>query len=164
MLKQHSLAKWCVLDLNRKWNMLPKERPEVALCDDQPSETRGSYKFEPRNEKKLLATADEAKPPVESPATSSAFFEVPIAIDKSANFTVMVLKDDAVLWKSGQMGAKKNLFVAKIPSAKAKDMNKICVMLAKGWIVRDQAGKAYNASCNVISMAVSGYELIVEKQ
>ena len=66
------------------------------------------------------------------------------------------------------MGAKTNLFVAKIPIPKAKSMSKLCVMLAKGWIVRDQAGKAYSTSCDAFSM-INGtigmsYELVVEKQ
>jgi hypothetical protein len=53
------LAQWCVLDLSKKWNMLPKDRPEVALCDDQPFEIRGSYKFTPRSEKKLTAKSGQ---------------------------------------------------------------------------------------------------------
>jgi Caspase domain len=52
------LAQWCVLDLSKKWNLLPKDRPEVALCDDQPFEIRGSYKFTPRTEKRLVANLE----------------------------------------------------------------------------------------------------------
>ncbi len=59
ILKRNSLAQWCVLDLTKKWNLLSKDRPDVALCDDQPFETRGSYKFTPRSEKKLLAVEGE---------------------------------------------------------------------------------------------------------
>lgn len=58
-LGKKSLGQWCVLDLTRKWSLLPKDRPDVALCDDQPFETRGSYKFTPRSERKLSAFAGE---------------------------------------------------------------------------------------------------------
>ena len=97
---------------------------------------------------------------------SDSFYELEIIIDKSANFEVVALKGDTVLWKSGKMGAKKNLFVAKIPRAKTKNATKFCVVLAKGWIVRDQAGKAYTASCDDFGSLplMSAYELKVERQ
>ena len=98
----------------------------------------------------------------------SDVYEFNIIIDKAANFEVMALDGkNKPVWKSGPMGAKKNLFTVKMPKAKVKNAIKYCVFLAKGWIVRDQAGKAYNASCDDIgSLALPGvgYELKVEKQ
>ena len=63
LLKQSSLAQWCVFDAAGKWNLLFKERTQVALCDDRPVETGGSYRFESRIEKSksILGAIDSVK-------------------------------------------------------------------------------------------------------
>ena len=55
---QKSFAQWCVLDLTKKWNLLPKGRSDIALCDDHPLNLDGYYEFTPRNEKHLETNSE----------------------------------------------------------------------------------------------------------
>jgi hypothetical protein len=61
LLKQNRLAQWCVVDTTGKWKALPKGRTQVALCDDNPQETGGSYVFSPRTEKSTSVVVGEQK-------------------------------------------------------------------------------------------------------
>ena len=45
ILFENTLAKWCVADESGQWTELPEGDAKATLCDDQPSETRGTYGF-----------------------------------------------------------------------------------------------------------------------
>src|SRR5690606_18749071 len=53
------LAKWCVEEVTGKWSALAGSAG--TLCDEEPSETRGRYVFEPSGEPiQAIAAAPEA--------------------------------------------------------------------------------------------------------
>lgn len=47
ILNSAPIARWCVKDQSGKWSELQGRGGGMGLCDDQPSETRGSYSFKP---------------------------------------------------------------------------------------------------------------------
>ncbi len=47
VLNSAPLARWCVEDASGKWSELQGKDGATGLCDDRPSETRGSYGFKP---------------------------------------------------------------------------------------------------------------------
>ena len=47
ILNSAPMARWCVGDASGNWSELEGKDGDTALCDDQPSETRGSYGFKP---------------------------------------------------------------------------------------------------------------------
>lgn len=53
LLRGSGLREWCVEDRSGRWGMLPSPAAPVMLCDDRPSETRGSYGFVNRAQKPL---------------------------------------------------------------------------------------------------------------
>ena len=92
-----------------------------------------------------------------------------IELDANADFEMLGLKGkgNKITWQSDVMGAKTKNFIAKIPKEKTKNMDKVCVRLAKGWIVRDQSGKPFSVSCFDVAdllRNMSIYSLVVEKQ
>ncbi len=56
LLRGSGFGEWCVEDRSGRWEMLPEPGARVMLCDDQPSETRGSYGFTHRTERALGGT------------------------------------------------------------------------------------------------------------
>ena len=53
LLRDSGLTAWCVEDRSGRWEALPAPDAQVMLCDDQPSETRGSYGFIARSERAI---------------------------------------------------------------------------------------------------------------
>jgi len=47
ILNSAPMARWCVEDASGRWSELQGRDGATGLCDDQPSETRGSYGFKP---------------------------------------------------------------------------------------------------------------------
>ena len=47
ILNSAILTRWCVEDFSGRWGLLADKGGATGLCDDEPSETRGSYGFEP---------------------------------------------------------------------------------------------------------------------
>lgn len=60
LLRDSGLKEWCVEDRSGQWEALPAPNAQVMLCDNQPSETRGSYGFTPRVKRALAGTAAPA--------------------------------------------------------------------------------------------------------
>ena len=173
-LQSKGVGMWCAFDLTGKWKLLPKGQPSVALCDDSPSEVAGRYFFASRIQKNSAIIGGLEKPTADQLATiasrkTSKTYDVQIDIDTRVNFEMLGLKGagNKIIWQSGAMGAKTKNFTAKIPKVKTKNMDKVCVRLTKGWIVRDQSGKPFSVSCFDVSDLLgnmSVYSLAVEKQ
>lgn len=62
ILNSAPLARWCVADATGKWAELAGRDGATGLCDDEPSETRGSYGFKPGSVLGATAPAAEATP------------------------------------------------------------------------------------------------------
>ena len=60
IIKSNRLVRWCAEDGTGKWKAQRERDGAAGLCDDHPSETRGSYRLKPES---ILAAA-----PVEGPA------------------------------------------------------------------------------------------------
>lgn len=58
LLKDGRLSRWCAEDVSGTWSALAGHNGATALCDDQPSETRGSYLFKPGSVPAAAAPAD----------------------------------------------------------------------------------------------------------
>ena len=54
------LGRWCVEDDSGRWSGLEGHEGATGICDDAPSETRGSYGFKPGSVLTAAAGADEA--------------------------------------------------------------------------------------------------------
>lgn len=73
ILSSAPLARWCVEDASGKWSELQGKDGATGLCDDQPSETRGSYGFRPGSVMTAAAPdAAEVAAPEMSVADASA--------------------------------------------------------------------------------------------
>ncbi len=49
IVRGQEIAKWCIEDASGKWSELPDPGITTGLCDTRPSETEGTYTFEPRS-------------------------------------------------------------------------------------------------------------------
>lgn len=58
-LAGNRLSRWCVTDATGQWSELPQDDPHAAVCDDRPSETRGTYLFQARL---VVASRPEEQP------------------------------------------------------------------------------------------------------
>jgi hypothetical protein len=67
------MARWCVEDASGKWSELEGREGATGLCDDKPSETRGSYGFKPLSVMTATVPAvDQAAVPKMSVADAAA--------------------------------------------------------------------------------------------
>ncbi len=73
ILNSAPMARWCVEDASGKWSELEGRDGATGLCDDQPSETRGSYGFKPLTVMTAAApAADQVTDPEMSIAEAAA--------------------------------------------------------------------------------------------
>lgn len=57
VVRSAPLSRWCVSDETQRWSALKGHDGATTICDDRPSETRGSYAFKP-----LSAVARDPEP------------------------------------------------------------------------------------------------------
>lgn len=76
------LARWCAEDASGAWSALQDHDGATALCDDQPSETRGRYSLIPRS---TLAAAPPAETAAPAPAPALTVAEAATCVQAGLN-------------------------------------------------------------------------------